>query len=134
MTLGLETARTIAAAAEAAATADDKRISVVVVDDRGHDVLVERMDGATWFTAGVARAKAATTAAMGRPSADLAGLQATYPDLVPLIAVQVPQPFTTLPGGVPVIVDGELVGAVGVSGATPEGDVTYASIGAESVV
>lgn len=133
MSLGLKTARTIVAAAQAAAGADGKSISVAVVDDHGRDVLVERMDGASWFTAGVARAKAATAAAMRRPTADLGSLREAYPELVQLIAGQLAQPFTSLPGGVPLLVDGTLVGAVAVSGATPEGDVAYASIGAESI-
>lgn len=133
MTLGLETARAIAAAARAAAAEDGRSITVAVVDERGHDVLVERMDATSWFTAGVARAKAATAVAMGRPTADLAGLRTAYPELVPLIADQLAHPFTTLPGGVPLVVDGAVVGAVAVSGGTPEQDAAYASAGAESV-
>lgn len=133
MTLGLETARAVVDAARAAAATDRIPITVAVLDDRGHDVLVERMDGASWFTAGVARAKAATAVAMSRPTADLGSLATAYPQLVPLIAGQLTQPFTTLPGGVPLVVDGAIVGAVAVSGGTPEQDVVYASAGAESV-
>lgn len=133
MTLGLELARAVVAAAQAAAAVDGTSIAVAVVDERGHDVLVERMDGASWFTAGVARAKAATAAAMRRPTADLGGLRAAYPELVPLIAGQLPQPFTTLPGGVPLLVDGTPAGAVAVSGGTPEQDATYAQKAAQSL-
>lgn len=126
-------ARAAAEAALAAAHQDGKRISVAVVDQRGHDVLVVRGDGAPWFTAGVARAKAATSALMGAQSGDLAGVQAAHPQLIDLIDAQTVQPLTTLPGGVPVRLAGTVVGAIGVSGADPDEDVAFARIGLAAV-
>ncbi|MFF0815309.1 heme-binding protein [Rhodococcus sp. NPDC003318] len=127
--LDLGRARAAVDAALAAAAAQNKRISVAVVDHRGHDVLVVRGDGAAWFTTGVARAKAATTALMGVASGNLAGLRADYPELLELIAAQTAQPVTTLPGGIPVRAEGTVVGAVGVSGASPDEDAAYAEAG-----
>lgn len=127
--LVLGAARAAVDAATAAAHADGTAISVVVVDHRGYDVLVQRGDGAPWFTAGVARAKAATAALMGAGSGDLAGLKAAHPELVDLIGIQAAQPLTTLPGGVPVRVGGVVLGAVGVSGADPAQDLAYAKAG-----
>lgn len=127
--LDLSGARAAVDAALDAATADGKRISVAVVDHRGHDVLVVRGDGAAWFTTGVARAKAATSALMGAASGDLAGLRTAHPELIDLIAAQTPQPVTTLGGGVPVRVDSAVIGAIGVSGADPDEDVAYARAG-----
>jgi len=131
--LTLETARELAAAAHAAAAEAGKSISVAVVDAAGRDVLVERSAGASWFTADVARSKAATAAALGRPSVALTGLREAYPELVTLIDGQLPRPLTSLPGGVPVLVDGVLVGAVAVSGATPEQDVVCAEAAAAAL-
>lgn len=88
-----------------------------------------RGDGAPWFTAGVARAKAATAALMGAASGDLAGLRAAHPELLDLIGAQTPQPMTTLAGGVPVRLGGDVVGAIGVSGADPDEDVAFARAG-----
>ena len=102
------------------------RLSAVVVDGRGHEVAGARMDGATWFTLGVARGKARTAAWFDRASGDLAPLRATYPEVFRLAGAQLPEPPTDLPGGVPIHVDGVLVGAIGVSGGTPEQDVAAA--------
>ncbi|GAA4482521.1 hypothetical protein GCM10023094_32580 [Rhodococcus olei] len=126
-------ARAAAEAALAAARQDHKRISVAVVDHRGHDLLVVRDDGAPWFTAGVARAKAATAALMGAASGDLAGLRAAHPELLDLIGTQTTQPMTTLAGGVPVRLSGSVVGAIGVSGADPDEDVAFARAGVSAL-
>ncbi|RDI16920.1 uncharacterized protein GlcG (DUF336 family) [Rhodococcus sp. AG1013] len=127
--LDLAAARRAADAAIDAARRDGNRVSVTVVDARGHDLLVVRDDGAAWFTPGVARAKAATSALIGIPTTAYSGLADAHPALVDLIDAQTQQPLTTLPGGLPVSVDGEVVGGIGVSGAQPEQDVEYAQAG-----
>lgn len=127
--LGLDHARAILDAALAAARAEGIRVSCCVVDANGHELTSARMDGAPWFTAGVARAKARTSATMRADSGSLADLRAAYPELIVLIDNQLPFDFTTLPGGI-VIRDGETVlGAVGVSGAHPDQDVACAQAG-----
>lgn len=128
-TFGLDHARTVLDAALAAAEAEDVRVSCCVVDANGHELTAARMDGAKWFTAGVARSKARTAAAMGADTGALTDLKSAYPELVTLIDGQLPFDFTTLPGGV-VIRDGDTVlGAVGVSGAHPDQDVACAEAG-----
>lgn len=107
----------------------DRSISVSIVDGRGHEVAGMRMDGASWFTLGAARAKAATAAAFQRPSAALEQLWEAHPALVPLIEQQLAFHPTTLAGGVPLAWpdgEGEIVGAVGVAGALPELDLQIA--------
>lgn len=124
------------AAAEAAMQIAEElgaSISVAVVDARGHDVLVVRADHAAWFTPGVARTKAATSAAMGRATRDLTAMSEAFPELLPLVAEQLPHPVTTLPGGVPLRVGGLVIGAIGVSGAHPDVDEQCAQRGAHSV-
>jgi glc operon protein GlcG len=132
-TLDLGAANAVAAAVLAAAAAG-RQVSVAVVDDRGHDLVVLRGDGAAWFTPGIARAKAASAAAMRSPTAALADLRATYPELVDLVDGQLARPLTTLPGGVPLLLDGRHVGGLGVSGAHPDEDVGYAEQGAAALV
>lgn len=131
--LGLATVRVAVDAALEAARQGGNRVSVAIVDARGHDLLVVRDDGAAWFTAGVARAKAATSALVGIPTTAYSGLADAHPALAELIDGQAAQSLTTLPGGLPVIVDGEVVGGIGVSGAQPEQDVEYAQAGLAAV-
>ncbi len=117
------------AAAEAAlAHAEDigVRVSVAVVDLAGMEVVVARADGAPGFTAGIARAKGATAAAFHRPSGELREVAERRPEVLVVAGEQLGFRPTTLSGGLPVLRDGEVVGGVGVSGATPEEDTACA--------
>ncbi|WP_091321381.1 heme-binding protein [Geodermatophilus ruber] len=124
--IGHEQARDAVAVALAHAAATGLRVSVAVVDAGGWDVAVGRGDGAPGFTAGIARAKAGTAAAFRRPSGELAALREVRPEVLELAGEQLAFRPTTLSGGVPVVRDGAVVGAVGVAGATPEQDVECA--------
>jgi uncharacterized protein GlcG (DUF336 family) len=101
-------------------------VSVAVMDHLGIDVALGRADGATWFTPEVARVKARTAASFRRSSASLADMKAQHPELCTVVAATLAWTPTTLPGGVPLMVDEELHGAVGVSGAHPDDDVRVA--------
>lgn len=126
----LAEAERMLAAVRAHAEEAGLRFSAVIVDERGIDVALARMDGATWLTAGVARTKAMTAAWFRRPSADLAGMRGAYPEVYRLAGAQLPTEPTDLPGGLPVYdAAGVLLGAIGVSGATPEQDVAAAQAG-----
>lgn len=96
-------------------------VSVSIADSSGHELLTVRGDGASWFTPGVARAKARTAAAMKKDTAALADLDSRFPGLIPLIADQLSFQPTVLPGGV-IDPAAEPLWAVGVSGALPEQD------------
>lgn len=105
----------------------DRSISVSIVDAAGHEVLGLRMDGASWFTLGVARSKAQTAAAFQRPSDALQTLWDAHPQLIPLIEQQLAFHPTALGGGVPLVNSaGAIIGAVGVAGALPELDLQIA--------
>jgi glc operon protein GlcG len=127
--LTLADARQITEATLAEAARLGLRVSVVVVDAQAHEVSLTRMDGAPWFTPGVAFAKARSAATMGQDSASLAELRSDYPQLVPLIDEQLPFTLTDLEGGVVVQRDGTTLGAVAVSGALPAEDVACARAG-----
>ena len=131
-TLTLADARRIVDAVLAHAAADGLAITVAVVDARAEEVASARMDGAPWFTPGVARAKARSAAVMARDTADLDGLRSSYPDLMPLIDEQLPFTLTVLEGGVVILVGDVTVGGVGVSGALPAQDVSCARAGVEA--
>lgn len=121
----LESAQRLLAAVQDAAE-PSLHLSAVVVDLAGVEVASARMDGAAWFTLGIARSKARTAAAFGRTSAELDGLREAHPDVWRLAGDQLPFETTTLPGGILVSQGGAVVGAIGVSGAAPDVDVQVA--------
>jgi len=123
--LTLQDAKTIGAAAEAEAVANGWNVSIAIVDDGGHLLWQQRLDGAAPSSAYIAPAKA-NTAALGRRESKI------YEDVVNngrMSFLSAPKLEGMLEGGVPVIVDGHVIGAVGVSGVKSEQDVQIARAG-----
>lgn len=130
MTLNLADAKTLLAGAETTAITMDRTVSIVVTDARARVVMLMRMDGAPWFTTGIATAKARTCVDMGADSGSLAGLQSDLPGVWALADSQVAYPLTSLGGGVVIHdADGAVIGAIAVSGASEEEDVAIAQGG-----
>jgi uncharacterized protein GlcG (DUF336 family) len=124
-TLTLDDARRIAAAAEAEALANRWAVAIAVVDDGGHLLWLQRLDGAPPISARIAPAKA-RTAALGRRESKL------YEDMINqgrVSFLSAPDLPGMLEGGVPIIVDGDCVGAVGVSGVKSGEDAQIARAG-----
>jgi glc operon protein GlcG len=124
-TLTLDAARTVAAAAEAKAKAEGWPCVISVVDDDGLPILLTRMDGAA-VLAGVelAPGKARTAALFRRESGALEdAINGKRP------AAITARGFILMRGGVPIAVDGHVVGAIGVSADTPEHDEQIAKAG-----
>jgi glc operon protein GlcG len=123
--LTLDIARKMVAAAESEAVRNHLAGVVAVVDDGGWLILLERMDHAA-FVASVelAPGKARTAALFKKPSQALE-------DAINhgRIAAVTAQGFTEMQGGLPIVVDGEVVGAIGASFDTPEHDVQIAQAG-----
>ncbi|MFC6239021.1 GlcG/HbpS family heme-binding protein [Longivirga aurantiaca] len=130
--MDLPQAQAALAAVVAHATTIGASVSCSVVDGAGNEVLTARMPGAPSFTPHIARTKARTAVALRMDSADVAGLAQTYPDLIPVIDEQMPFTVTTLAGGVLVRAGKAVLGAVGVSGATPDEDAECARAGASA--
>ena len=100
-----------------------KRCSIAIVDDHGWLVALHRMDGAPIPTAEIARDKAWTAATFRIPSAEVC--QWGDPN-VPGYGFNVQnwnERLTTIPGGMPILNEGRLIGAIGVCGETPKEDV-----------
>ena len=116
----------ILAAARTEAQKNQWAVTIVVVDDGGHPLALERLDGCAPIGAYIATEKARTSALGRRESKG-------YEEMVnggrhaflsaPLL--------TSLEGGVPIIVDGQVIGAVGVSGVKAEQDAQVAKAGAQ---
>ncbi|CUI08784.1 heme-binding protein [Massilia sp. P8910] len=115
----------IAAAAEAEALANNWAVTIAIVDDGGHLLSLQRLDGAAPLTSHIAPSKA-KTAALGRRETKV------YEDIINngrTAFLSVPFVEGMLEGGVPVIVDGHVIGAVGVSGVKSEQDAQIAKAG-----
>jgi glc operon protein GlcG len=113
-------------------------ISVAIVDAGGHVILVERMDGGRFHTVHSATTKAVCAASNKRPTT-AQGAQAQPLDTVHAIGLALAagvDRWTAMEGGCPILVDGECIGGVGVSGGNFEFDervarAAVASIGAK---
>lgn len=122
--LSLAAGQLIVDAGVKAAQAVGVPMSIVTVDRGGHVKAVAHMDGATPLPYEVAYRKAWTAATTGAATADVhAFISAT--DGGVLSMPHLPG-FSVVPGGLPIMVDGRCVGAVGVSGATAELDLQIA--------
>ena len=122
--LTLDDVKKIAAAAEAEAVKNNWAVTISIVDDGGHLLWLQRLDGAAPVSAWIGPQKA-ITAAIGRRES------AVYEKMVnegrmSFLSVT---PVTPLEGGVPIVVDGQYVGAVGVSGVKSSEDVQIAKAG-----
>jgi uncharacterized protein GlcG (DUF336 family) len=113
-------------AAQAAASADGVGIAVVCVDRGGHVVVADRMDGAPSCAVPLAQSKAETAAATLAPTA--AWFDSTQPGR-PDWGMNIPLGgrYNAMPGGLPVELAGEIVGAIGISGGEAALDARYAA-------
>jgi len=123
--LTLEDVKKIAAAAEAEALAHGWNVVIAICDDGGHPLWLQRLDGAAPLSSHIAQAKA-RTAALGRRESKI------YEDMINngrYSFLSAPEIEGMLEGGVPVVVDGHYVGAVGVSGVKSAEDAQIAKAG-----
>ena len=126
--LSLELAKRVASAATDFAQENQWSTVVAIVDAGGHLVYFERMDGIATGTVQVAIRKAQTAAAFEGPSKHIEDQLAA--GLTGLVALPGIMPFE---GAVPIRVDGEVIGAIAVSGVTKEADGSIAQAGADAV-
>jgi len=94
-------------------------VAIAVVDEAGHLVACHRMDGALWVTPEIARAKANAAAAFRASTQDLEARFSARQLFAGNVAALDGYQFVFGKGGVPLLEDGRLLGAVGVSGAVP---------------
>lgn len=122
--LTLEDAKRMAAAAEAEALKNQWNVAIAICDDGGHLMLMTRLDGTAPISSTIAPAKA-RAAALGKRETK------AYEDMIN----QGRTAFLSAPldgmleGGVPIVVEGHVVGAVGVSGVKASEDAQVAKAG-----
>jgi uncharacterized protein GlcG (DUF336 family) len=128
--IGIENARKIMTAAEGEAAKNNWSVVVVIIDSGGYPVMLHRRDDVQLSSIDIAQGKARTALMFKRPSKVLddaisgggGGLRfLALPNIVPL------------EGGIPIILDGKIVGAIGVSGVLSTQDAQVARIGLEAL-
>jgi glc operon protein GlcG len=110
-------------------------VSVVVVDSGGNVIMSKRMDGGRFHTIHSSTTKAISAASNKRPTASK-GAVAQDLDTVHAIGLALaagPQRWTAMEGGAPVIMDGECIGGIGVSGGNWTADAALAQSAVESI-
>jgi uncharacterized protein GlcG (DUF336 family) len=120
--LDLAVARRLIDAAENEAREQGFVLAFAVVDAGGHLVALSRMDGAPWITPEVALGKAWTAAAYGAPSAAQGDKAKDLVAFAGAISTVTHGRYTPQIGGLPIAVDGEVVGGIGASGAAGHED------------
>ena len=128
-TLTLEAARVALAASEAEALKNGWRVVIAVVDESGHPMLLARLDGAQWSSISTAVEKARAATAWKRPTRLLE--ESVNNGRTAFLSIS--QGMGLLQGGVPIDLDGVVVGAVGVSGVKASDDEIVALAGVNAL-
>ena len=135
--LNLKGAEQIQAAAQAKAIEMKWAMNIAVVDDGGHLITFTRMDGARPASVPTALTKATAAATFRQATGPLPANG--EPNLllslgVPAAAAASGGKMTTLKGGLPIVVDGQVIGAIGVGGGTGEQDAEVAQAGISALL
>ena len=133
--LTLAGAEQICATAIAGALQEGLAICVVVADAGGHVVVAKRMDGGKFHTLHSATTKAATAASNRRitTSKGAVGQDLDTAHALGLALAAGPERWTAMEGGAPIIVEGECIGGVGVSGGNWAADAALAEASVKSI-
>ena len=129
LALSIDDAKIIAAAARAEAERNSWSVVIAIVDDGGHLMYLERMDGTQKASSIVAQEKASTAIMFKRPSAAFEQVVAGG-----RVAVMSLPGVTTVEGGLPIIVENQFVGAIGVAGVHSSQDGQIAKAGVDKLV
>src|SRR6266571_3708478 len=125
----LEAAKKVMAAAEAESVKNNWSMAIVILDSTGHPVMMYKLDNTQYGSIGIAEDKANTALNFRRPSKVFEELVAQGGIGLRTLGLR---GATPLEGGVPIVSDGKVIGAVGVSGGTAPQDGQVAKAGAEA--
>ena len=126
----LDDAKRAMAAAELEATKNSWQVAITILDSGGNLVMFHKGDNAQLAAIGASEGKARTALTFKRPSKALDDAIAAGGAGLRLLAVK---DITPLEGGLPIVVDGKIVGAIGVSGALSSQDEQVAKAGADAL-
>lgn len=122
--LTLAAVKQVVHAAEAEAVRNGWHVSIAVVDEHGELLAFQRMDGASYVSTDISQGKARTAARFRRATKTLADQLAEG-----RLALLSLDGITALQGGLPITVNGVVIGGIGVSGVTSEQDEVIAAAG-----
>lgn len=128
--IGLDDAKRVTAGAVAEARKNNWNVAVAIVDVGGNLVYFEKLDGTQLGSVAVSQDKARSAALFKRPTKAFQDVLAAGGDGLRILRLQGAIPID---GGVPILMDGKIVGAIGVSGATSAQDAQCAIAGANLV-
>ena len=128
--IGLDAAKKEMAAAEAEATKNNWPMAIVILDSSGHTVMLHKLDNTQYGSIRVAEDKAHTALDFRRPSKVFEDLVAQGGIGMRTLALR---GATPIEGGVPIIVDGKVIGAIGASGGAAPQDGQVAKAGADAI-
>jgi uncharacterized protein GlcG (DUF336 family) len=128
--VSLENAKKAAAPALAEARKNTWTMAVAIVDTAGNLVYFEKMDGTQNGSVNVAIDKARSAALFKRPTKVFQDILAAAGDGLRILGVEGAVPVE---GGIPLVMDGKIVGAIGVSGGTSQQDGQCAKLGADAM-
>jgi glc operon protein GlcG len=123
----LEAAKKAMAAAEAEATKNNWNVVITIVDAGGHIVMMQRANNTQYASIRISEGKARTAVEFRRPTKALEDTVAAGGAGLRLLSVE---GASLLEGGVPIIVDGKIIGGIGVSGVASKDDAAIAAAGA----
>jgi uncharacterized protein GlcG (DUF336 family) len=126
----LDQAKKVMAGAEAEAKKNNWPVVIVILDSGGNLVMLQRLDNAQWGSIDIAREKARSAVALRRPTKALQDAVAQGGANLRLLSIG----YSVLEGGIPIVVDGKLVGSVGVSGVTSQQDAQIAQAGIDALL
>jgi glc operon protein GlcG len=127
--IGLEAAKKVMAAAEAEAVKNNWGMAIAILDSTGHMVMLHRLDNTQYGSIGVAEDKARSALYFRRPSKVFEDGVAQGGIGMRILALRGASPVE---GGIPIVADGKIIGAIGVSGATSAQDGQVAKAGADA--
>lgn len=125
----LEQAKKVLAGAEAEAKKNNWPVVIWVLDSGGQPVAMQRLDNAQWGSVEIAKEKARSAVALRRPTKALQDAVAQGGANLRLLSIG----YSVLEGGIPIIVDGKIIGAVGVSGVLSQQDAQTAQAGIDAL-
>lgn len=128
--VSLESAKKVAAPAIAEAVRNNWTVAVAIVDPSGNLIYFEKMDNTQLASSEISVEKARTSAIYKRPTKALQDALAAGGEGLRILGLR---NATPLDGGLPLVVEGKIVGAIGVSGATSDQDGQCAKAGADSL-
>ncbi len=127
--ISLEQAKKVMAGAEAEAKKNNWPVVIVVLDAGGNLVMLQRLDNTQWGSVEIAKEKARSAVALRRPTKALQDLIAQGGANLRLLTIG----YSVLEGGIPIVVDGKIIGSVGVSGVTSQQDAQIGQAGIDAL-